>query len=585
MFHQLLEPVGNNLLLSFLVGLIPILVVLVLLGIIRRPAWQAALSGLVVAFIIAVLVWKMPVGLAASSTLAGFAFAILPVMWIVWNAMWLYNVAVRSGKFDLFRRWMIHNVPADKRILLLIIGFSFGALLEGVAGFGTPVAIGSALLISLGFPALEAITLTLMFNTTPVAFGALGAPVVTLAAVTGLPINALSAMIGRQLPIFALILPFYALIFFTGFRSLRTVWPVALIAGVSFAVTQFAVSNFISPALPDVLASLVSLVCVILFVQIWKPSDIEQYRVNFAGALAGSGGTMASQGEAEAPPVWATAGRDEVDAPAIGEKHIPVSTTVADSPVADIGRKPTFGEAVLAWLPWVLVAVVVVIWTYLAVANKVGQMNIAWPGLDKAVYLTLYHKPYAAVYNLQLLGTGTAILVTVILTAIFLRVSPRLFFLALADTWKQLRFAILTVVLIVGLAYLYNYSGMAYTLGLAVSSLGAVFPFFAVFLGWIACFLSGSDTSSNALFGNLQVVAARQLHLSPILMASTNSSGAVMGKMVSPQNVTTGVSTTNLIGKEGLIIRRTFFHSIFLAVLLGLLVLAQQYLIPGIIPH
>jgi lactate permease len=480
---------------------------------------------------------------------------------------------------------MIHNVPADKRILLLIIGFSFGALLEGVAGFGTPVAIGSALLISLGFPALEAITLTLMFNTTPVAFGALGAPVVTLAAVTGLPINALSAMIGRQLPIFALILPFYALIFFTGFRSLRTVWPVALIAGVSFAVTQFAVSNFISPALPDVLASLVSLVCVILFVQIWKPSDIEQYRVNFAGALAGSGGTMASQGEAEAPPVWATAGRDEVDAPAIGEKHIPVSTTVADSPVADIGRKPTFGEAVLAWLPWVLVAVVVVIWTYLAVANKVGQMNIAWPGLDKAVYLTLYHKPYAAVYNLQLLGTGTAILVTVILTAIFLRVSPRLFFLALADTWKQLRFAILTVVLIVGLAYLYNYSGMAYTLGLAVSSLGAVFPFFAVFLGWIACFLSGSDTSSNALFGNLQVVAARQLHLSPILMASTNSSGAVMGKMVSPQNVTTGVSTTNLIGKEGLIIRRTFFHSIFLAVLLGLLVLAQQYLIPGIIPH
>jgi lactate permease len=271
------------------------------------------------------------------------------------------------------------------------------------------------------------------------------------------------------------------------------------------------------------------------------------------------------------------------DAPAIGEQHIPLPVPASTDPL-ESRDKPTAGEAVRAWLPWVLVAVIVIIWTYANVA-AVGQIAVHWPGLDKAVYLTLYNKPYAAVYNFQPLGTGTAILLTVVLTSILLGVSPKLFLLALADSWKQLRFAILTVVLIIGLAYLYNYSGMIYTLGLAVASVGAIYPFFAVFLGWIACFLSGSDTSSNALFGNLQVVAAHRLGLSPVLMAATNSSGAVMSKMVSPQNVTTGVSTTTLVGKEGLIVRRTILHSLLLATLLGLLVMAQQYLIPWIIPH
>ena len=566
MFHQLLEPVASNLFLSFLVGFIPILVVLILLGIVRLPAWQASLAGLVVAFIIAISVWQMPVGLAANSVLNGFAFAILPVMWIVWNAMWLYNITVRSGKFELFRRWMVYNVPPDKRILLLIIGFSFGALMEGIAGFGTPVAIGSALLIALGFPVLEAITLTLIFNTTPVAFGALGTPITTLAAVTGLHVNLLSAMVGRQLPFFALFLPFYAMVVFTGWRSLRTVWPAALVAGLSFAITQFLVSNFVGPELPDVLAALVSLICVILFVQVWKPRDVDEYRATFAPAN---------------PTETATS--------AVGERDVPIPASSSEPAAA---RKPNAGEAVRAWLPWVVVSLVVILATLKWPNGKstfqfvaLGLQAIKWPGLNNAVFLTLYSKPYAAVYSFQPLGTGTMILIAVILTAIFLAVSPSLFFLALADTWKQLRFAILTVMLIIGMAYLFNYSGMAYTVGLAISKVGAIFPFFSVFLGWIACFLSGSDTSSNALFGNLQVVAARQLNLSPVLMAATNSSGAVMSKMISPQNVTTGVSTTTLVGKEGLIIRRTFFHSIILAVLLGLLVMAQQYLIPGIIPH
>ncbi len=563
MFHQILAPVAGNLFLSFLVGLIPIAVVLVMLGILRRPAWQASLTGLIFGLIIAIGVWQMPAGLAASSTLNGMLFALLPVMWIVWNAMWLYNIAVRSGKFELFRRWMVFNVPADKRVLLILIGFCFGALMEGIAGFGTPVAIGSALLIALGFPALEAITLTLIFNTAPVAFGALGTPITTLAAVTHLPVASLSAMVGRQLPFFAFVLPFYALIIFAGFRSLRTTWPVALVAGASFALTQFTVSNFIGKELPDVLASLVSLICVIGFVQVWKPRDMEQYRAQFAGTTSGTEGSTA-----------------------IGEENVSVPVP-ASSGASTGGGKPTAGEAILAWTPWVMVSAVVIIWTFLNVAT-VGQQSIKWPGLHNQIFLTLYNKPYAALYNFQPLGTGTAILLAVALTSlVFVGTgsSPKVIALALADTWRQLRFAILTVMLIIGLAYLFNYSGMAYTLGLAISKVGSIFPFFAVFLGWIGVFLSGSDTSSNALFGNLQVVAAKQLHLSPVLMAASNSTGGVMSKMISPQNVTTGVSTSSLVGKEGLIVARTFKHSIFLAVLLGLLVMAQQYLIPWIIPH
>lgn len=569
MFHQILNPVANNLFLSFLVGFIPIIVVLILLGIMRRPAWQAALAGLIVGLIIAVTVWQMPINLAGSSVLNGMAFALFPVMWIVWNAMWLYNIAVRSGKFELFRRWMVYNVPADKRILMLLIGFSFGALMEGIAGFGTPVAIGSALLIGLGFPVMDALVMTLIFNTTPVAFGALGVPVVTLASVTGLSKFALSAMIGRQLPIFGLFLPFYALVLFMGFRSLRTGWPIALVAGLSFALTQFTVSNFVGPELPDVLASLVSLICIILFVQVWKPRDIEQYRATFATTSSGM-----------------------VNAPAIDEEQVPVprATNVARSEMrategSNMG-KPSGSEAILAWLPWILVSAIVITWTFLSIP-LVGQQLIHWPGLDKAVFLTLYQKPYAAVYTFQALGTGTAILLSVLLTWLIfvLTGSPaNILWLALGDCWRQLRFAILTVVLIIGLAYLYNYSGMAYTLGLAISKVGAIFPFFSVFLGWIACFLSGSDTSSNALFGNLQVVAARQLNLSPVLMAATNSSGAVMSKMISPQSITTGVSTTSLVGKEGLVLRRTFIHSLILASILGIIVMLQQYVFPGIIP-
>jgi L-lactate permease len=330
---------------------------------------------------------------------------------------------------------------------------------------------------------------------------------------------------------------------------------------------QFVISNFVGPELPDVLASLFSLVCVILFVQVWKPRDIDAYRASFS---LGKQSTTVTSG----------------DSP-IGEQAVPVTGSEDDAVDDGVGTRPTSSEAIFAWLPWLLVSAIVIAWTFLKVPT-LGALSIHWPGLDKQVFLTLYNKPYTAVYAFQPLGTGTAILLAVIITAIVMiavGAHPQIAWRALVDTWRQLRFAILTVVLIVGLAYLYNYSGMSYTLGLAISKVGAIFPFFSVFLGWIACFLSGSDTSSNALFGNLQVVAARQLNLSPVLMAATNSSGAVMSKMISPQNVSTGVSTTVLAGKEGLIIRRTFFHSIILAAILGVIVMLQQYLIPGIIPH
>jgi lactate permease len=534
MFHQLLTPVGGSLTLSFLVAVLPIATVLVLLGILKRPAWQAAMAGLIVGLLIAVAVWDMPANIAASSALNGAVFALWPVMWIVVNALLLYNVAVASGRFDAFRAWLIKHLPNDRRVVLIAIGFCFGALLEGIAGFGAPVAITASLLIMCGFPALEALVFVLIFNTTPVAFGALGTPVTVLGAVTGLPAPALAAMIGRQLPIMATFLPFYVMALFGGWRSIRALWPMLLVAGLSFGLAQFAASNYLDYTLTDVLAALVSLVITLVFLQMWRPA---------------------------ADPEFA------------------ISRSAADStaPVRDV-------PAWQGWMPWVIVTATVIVWTYMKIAS-VGQQAIHWPGLDKAVSITLYHdKPYAAVWNFQPLGTGTAILLAAFVTALLVGLSPAEFWRCWVRTIRQIWQAVVTVMLIVALAYVMNYSGVAYTLGLAVASTGHAFILFSPFLGWIAVFLSGSDTSGNALFGNLQVVAARQLQLNPLLFAATNSSGGVLGKMISPQNIATGVSVTDLKGKEGAVLARTFIHSVVLTLVLVVIVIIQQYVVPGIIP-
>jgi len=532
MFHQILTPVGGSLGLSFLVAVLPIAVVLVLLGWARRPAWQASLAGLVVGIVIAIAVWHFPVGLAIDSVAAGAVFAVWPVMWIVFTAILLYNIAQRSGRFEAFRVWMIDNLPNDRRIVLVVIGFSFGALLEGISGFGTPIAITSSLLILLGFPTLEALTFTLIFNTAPVAFGALGVPITVLGAVTHLSPDLLAKMVGRQLPFFALLLPFYVIGVYAGFRNMLKIWPVLLVSGGAFSLTQFITSNYVNYSLTDVLSSMVSLILTIAFLRVWKPAPDERFAVNVDRANQVRGKLSGGHG----------------------------------------------------WVPWIVVSVVVIVWT-IAKIFLIGDVKVPWPGLHNAVFITLYNQPYGAIWDFQPLATGTAILLASIITALIVRLPASEFGASIVDTWIQTRIAILTVATIVGLAYLMNYSGMNYTLGLGVASVGAFFPLVSAFLGWVAVFLSGSDTSGNALFGNLQVVAARQLNLNPILMAATNSSGGVMGKMISPQNISTGVATTELKGKEGVVFAKTFKHSILLTVLLGVLVWLQQNVLTWMIPH
>ena len=533
MFQQLLTPLDGNLGLSFLVATVPVVVVLLMLGVFRRPGWEAALGGLIVGLAIAIYVWQMPPALAFNSVLSGAAFALWPVMWIVFNALLLYNIAVRSGRFDAFRNWVASYLPNDRRIVLLVVGFCFGALLEGVSGFGTPVAITSSLLILVGYPPIQALMFVLIFNTAPVAFGALGVPVTVLGAVTGLPASTLGAMIGRQLPVIALILPFYVMALYGGWRSIRAIWPVLLVSGGSFALSQFVASNYIDYTLTDVLSSLGSLICTVLFLQVWKPADDPEYWV---------ASTMEGRRSKTVVPDWQ------------------------------------------GWLPWVVVSLTVIAWTSYQVA-ALGQQKIEWPGLHRAISITLYNgKPYDAIWQFQPLGTGTAILLAAIITAIAVRLPLRAFFGCIADTLGQIKLATVTVMAIIGLAYLMNYSGIAYTLGKGVASTGYFFVLLSPFLGWVAVMLSGSDTSGNALFGNLQVVAARQLNLDPILFAAANSSGGVMGKMISPQNIATGVAVTKLKGQEGEVFARTFVHSIVMTVLLGLLIAAQQFLFPWVIP-
>jgi lactate permease len=532
MFHQELTPVSGSLTLSAVIALLPIATVLILLGVLRRAAWEAALAGLALSLAIGITVWHTPPSIAVAAAANGAIFALWPIMWIVVNAILLYNIAVASGRFDAFRAWVITHLPNDRRVVLIVIAFCFGALLEGIAGFGAPVAITASLLIMCGFTPLDAIVFVLIFDTTPVAFGALGTPVTVLGAVTGLPAPALAQMIGRQLPFIAGFLPFYVMALYGGWRSVRALWPVLFVAGASFGVAQFLASNYLDYTLTDVFAALGSLAVTILFLQMWQPARDAEFAIEVGTQARPSGAVPAWQG----------------------------------------------------WMPWLIATATVVLWTYLKVPGF-GQHPIPWPGLDKAVSITLYgDKPYAAVWVFQPLAPGTAVLAAALLTALFVRLPAAALVRCAALTIRQIWRAVVTVMLIVSLAYVMNYTGLAYTLGLAAASSGAAFIFLSPFLGWIAVFLSGSDTSGNALFGNLQVVAARQLHLNPLLFAATNSSGGVLGKMISPQNIATGVSVTDLKGKEGAVLSRTFVHSVVLTLVLVAIVALQQYLFPGMIP-
>jgi L-lactate transport len=499
------------------------------MGGLRKSSYMSAAWGLLASLVLAILVWRMPLKLAGASMLYGGVYALWPIMWIVLTALWLYNLAVDTGKFELLRCWMAEHASGDLRIQAVLVAFCFGALLEGTAGFGTPVAVTAFLLVGLGFAASQAVTVALIANTAPVAFGALGIPIVALAGVTGLPLEKLSAMVGRQLPFLSLLIPAYLVCVVAGRKGLKEAWPAAAAGGASFALAQFIVSNTWGPYAADIIASFASILALVLLLHFWRP-----LKKDF--------------------PVGA--------APSV----------LAAAPTARLSWR----EGVAAWTPWVLLAVVMVVWSYLKLFQA-ARLSIPVPWLHNAVFITLYHKPYAAIYSFEPLAAGTAALAATLITAVLLRASPRLLLKSGVKTARQLLLPTLTVVLILALAYLYNYSGMAYTLGAALAALGGAFPLFGGFLGWVACFMTGSDTASNILFGNLQVAAAHQIGVNPVLLAATNSSGAVCGKMISPQNIAVGVTTVGMVGEEGDVLRSTFWHSIVFAAAISVLAFAQAY--------
>ena len=437
---------------------------------------------------------------------------------------------------------MEENASGDACIQAILVGFCFGALLEGSAGFGAPVAVTACLLVGLGFEPRRAVIVALIANTAPVAFGGLGLPIVALAGVTGLDLSQLSAMVGRQISFLSFILPAYLVWVVAGGKGLRRTWPAALVAGSAFALAQLLVSNLWGPYAAAVVAALASIAALVAFLRVWAPSGANR----------------------------------RAERRRLGDES---AVSLPGSKPAALSSKQVFA----AWLPWGMLSAMMILWSYLKLLQK-GQVAIPIPSLHNGVFITLYQKPYSALYSFQPLGAGTAVFVATVLTALCFVVRGQVFLKSGSKTFRQLRLPGLTVMVIVGLAYLYNYSGMAYTLGAAAARVGPAFPLVSSYLGWVACFLSGSDTASNLLFGNLQSAAAHQLHLSPVLLAATNSSGAVTGKMISPQNIAVGVTTVGLIGQEGKILRATFWHSILFAALLGLVAFAQAYWVPWMVP-
>lgn len=527
--------------LSTVAAALPLVILLGLLALRRVPAYVAALAGLATALAVAIGVIGMPAAMAGRAAVLGVAYGLLPICWIVLNVIFLYRITEERGVFVALQR-AIGGITSDRRLQLLLIAFCFGAFFEGAAGFGTPVAVTGAMLIGLGFPPLEASALSLIANTAPVAFGALGTPVVALQGVSGLDLSALSAMIGRQLPIFSLIVPFWLIAAYSGFRGMLEIWPALLVAGVAFAVPQFLVSNYHGPWLVDIVASASSMVCLAWFLRHWRMAkplrsehDANVDRISMEGRSA--------------PPLK------------------------------------------VAILPWAILVVVVFAWGLPQVKawlNHVSAPNIPVPGLDKLVArvppVVATPTPEAAVFTLNWLSaTGTAILVAAIASGFALRYSVlelvKRYVKTIAVVWRSL----VTIAAMLALGYTTRYSGEDAILGLAFAHTGVAYPFFAAMLGWLGVALTGSDTSSNVLFGSLQRITATRLGLDPVLMAAANSSGGVMGKMIDAQSICVASTATGWEGHEWRILRFVFFHSLALASLVGLLVLLQQYVFTGML--
>jgi L-lactate transport len=550
-------PIAGSLVLSSLAAAIPIFVLLFLLGVKRKPAWVAGLFGLGAAAVVAIVVYGMPVVNLIGAIGYGAANGLFPIGWVVFTAILLYNITVEMGKFEMLKD-SVGNLSQDRRLQALLIAFAFGAFIEGAAGFGTPVAVAAAMLAGLGFSPFYAAGICLLANTAPVAFGSIGTPIFMLQTITKLPLDRLSAGVGRVCAPISLIVPAYLIMVMGGWPALKGVMPAAVLCGVAFAGTQFFVSNFVGPELTDILASLAAIGSLIVLFKLWQPKD--------TFALAGEHATAA----AGPAPVF----KDRTRVVAI-----------APTPHSS-------GQVFMAWVPYLLLVVFVLLWAAKPIKTSLEMqtIKIAWPGLHNQINqmppVAKAPSPYAAMYNFAWLSApGTACLFAAILSALLLGMSPARFGRVFLRTVHQMMLPELTIASVLALAFVMNYCGATATLGLAFAATGALFPFFSALLGWVGVFLTGSDTAANALFGNLQVITATSLHLNPVLMVSANSAGGVMGKMISLTSVAVAAAATGMKKEdESKLFRFTLKHSILLASLLGLIVVVYAYVLPQFAP-
>ena len=560
-WSQIYTPLGN-LLVSALVASLPVVVLLGLLAFWHVRAHLAALAGLASALLVAIVVYGMPVPLALAAAGNGLAYGLFPIGWIVLSAIFLYDLTVMTGKFEVIKQ-TIAGLASDRRVQALLIGFSFGAFIEGAAGFGTPVAICAAMLIGLGFKPLPAAGLSLIGNTAPVAFGALGTPIIALAGVTGLPLMDLSAMVGRQLPLFSVIVPFWLVWAMAGRKGMLEVWPACLVSGLAFAIPQFVVSNFYGPSLVDIASAISSIFFLVLFLRFWQPHQTWRFSHDLSNGPIGSEGT--ATGSARIPP---------------------------RGPHTSVAEMPPRKEAWIAWMPWIILSILLFFWgvpQFKNYLNSISLVKISVPYLDKAVLRTppvvSVPKAEEAVFTFNWLSaSGTGLLLSGILSGLLLGIKPLLLVQTYFKTFLRVRTSLLTIAAMMALGFTTRYGGLDASMGLAFASTGFLFPFFSPMLGWLGVALTGSDTSSNVLFGNLQQISAQQLGVSPLLAAASNSSGGVMGKMIDAQSIVVASVATGQEGGEGEILRYVFFHSIILAALVGVLVMLQAYVFTWMVP-
>jgi lactate permease len=563
---QIYTPLGS-LWLSALAAAIPIIFFFVALALLRIKGHVAGAITLALALVVAIFAYGMPVPQALASAAYGFAYGLWPIAWIIITAVFLYKVVERTGQLAIIRASIL-AITDDQRLQMLLIGFSFGAFLEGAAGFGAPVAITAALLVGLGFNPLYAAGMCLIANTAPVAFGAMGIPIIVAGQVTGIDAMNIGAMAGRQLPLLSLFVPFWLVFMMDGMRGVKEVWPGALVAGGSFAVTQYFTSNYIGPELPDITSALVSLVSLTVLLKVWQPATAK----NAARGVVNMGGAAALSGFGGGNVTGSVGGRT---------------------------RSPyTPAQTVRAWAPFGILTAIVTIWSLpFFKALFAAKGPLAWtvlkvhvPFLDqmvtKTVPIVTAPKAYEAIYKLDVLSAvGTPILLTGIISMFLLGMKPADGLRAFKDTAVELRRPVLSIGLVLAFAFVANYSGMSSTLALVLAGTGAAFPFFSPVLGWLGVFLTGSDTSSNALFCSLQNTTAHQVGVSDTLMVAANTTGGVTGKMISPQSIAVACAATGLVGRESELFRFTLKHSLLFVVIVGVMTVLQAYVFPGMIPH